>query len=62
MIAVASGIVLIGISAASFWYLLPQGGEVHRLVRNVDISSLIAIGILTVFTIGLVLLFEGFIS
>ena len=62
MISGASGIVLIGISAACFWSLLPQNGEIHPLVRNADLSSLIAIGILTVFTIGMVLLFGTLIG
>ena len=57
MISIISGIALMVVSAASFWFLLPKNGEIHWLVRNVDLSSMITIGLLSVFTIGVACLF-----
>jgi len=62
MIYILSGIALIVASVGSFWYLLPRNGEVHPLVRNSDVGSMITIFILSGLTIGVVMLFEAFVS
>jgi hypothetical protein len=56
---VISGVVLVVIGGGSYWYLLPRKGQVHPLVQNSDIGSMITIGIMTVLTAGFALFFAG---
>jgi hypothetical protein len=60
MLYIISGAALAGVGGASFWYLLPRDGRVHPLVRNSDVGSMVTIGIMTLVTFGLVILFAGF--
>jgi hypothetical protein len=59
MFFVISGAALVGTGSASFWYLLPRHGRVHPFVQNSDVGSMVTIGIMTVVTFGLVILFAG---
>jgi len=54
-----SGVALTAFGCASYWYLLPRNGQVHPLVRNSDIGSMITIGIMTVLTAGIALICAG---
>ncbi len=54
------GAALVVATCAFYWYLLPRNGAVHPLVRNSDVGSMITIAIMTMFTFGVALLFEGF--
>ena len=60
MFVTICGAALVVVAGASFWYLLPRNGQVHPLVQNSDVGSMITIVIMTVFTFGVVLLVEGF--
>jgi len=62
MFSIVSGVALIGGSAAGHWYLLPRNGEVHPLVKNSDVGSMVTIGIMCVLTFGVALLVAGFLA
>lgn len=57
-----SGLALVVFGCGSYWYLLPRKGELHPLVKNSDIGSLITIGIRTVVTAGVGLLAAGLLT
>ena len=59
MLYTVSGAVLLVFSCGAFWYLLPRNGEVHPLVRNSDVGSMITIGLMTTMTAGFGLLVAG---
>lgn len=54
-----SGLALLIFGCGSYWYLLPRNGEVHPIVRNSDVGSMVTIGIMTVLTAGVGLLAAG---
>jgi hypothetical protein len=62
MFLIICGAALIAISSASFWHLLPRDGRLHPLVNRFDGGSTITIVIMTLFTVGVVLLAAGFIG
>ena len=62
MVDIISGAALLVFGCGSFWYLLPRNGQVHPLVRNSDIGSLVTIGIMTVLTAGFAFLGFGFLG
>ncbi len=62
MFYVICGAALVVFGCGSFWYLLPRNGQVHPLVRNSDVGSLITIVIMSVFTAGIAFLAAGFLS
>ena len=57
-----AGAALIIFSCGAFWYLLPRHGEVHPLVRNSDIGSMVTIGLMTTLTAGVGLLAAGIVG
>ena len=57
-----SGVALTAFGSASYWYLMPRKGVVHPLVRNSDIGSMITIGIMTILTAGVAMIFEGLLG
>jgi len=57
-----SGLVLTVIGCVSFWYLLPRNGQVHPLVQKADGGSMLTIGLMTMVTVGIVLLAAGFLT
>ena len=59
MLSTISGAAVIGVTAAGYWYLLPRNGEVHPLVRNSDVGSMVTIAIMALLTFGIALLGEG---
>ena len=59
MLSVVVGAVMIVGSSASFWYLLPRNGQVNPLVRNSDVGSMVTIGIMSVLTLGIAILWGG---
>ena len=59
MISIISGVVLMLVSSAAFWHLLPRKGQVHPLVRNSDVGSMVTIAIMSGLTFGTVILCEG---
>jgi hypothetical protein len=54
-----SGLALTVIGCGSYWYLLPRKGQVHPLVRNSDVGSMVTIAIMTVLTAGIALICAG---
>ena len=60
MFSIICGVALIIVTGAVFWYLLPRNGRVHPLVNALDGGSMITLAIMTLFTIGLVMIFAGF--
>ena len=54
-----SGLALVVVGSGSYWYLLPRDGQVHPLVKNSDVGSMITILIMTVVTAGVGLLAAG---
>jgi len=60
MLYIISGVALVVFGCGSFWYLLPRKGQVHPLVRNSDIGSIVTIGIMTILTAGFAFLGAGF--
>jgi hypothetical protein len=59
MFSIISGAVLVFLSSAVFWYLLPRKGKVNPLVTNSDVGSMVTIAIMTGLTFGVVILCEG---
>ena len=59
MFLIISGAASIAVSCASFLYLLPRNGQVHRLVRNSDVGSMVTITIMGVLSFGIAMLVEG---
>ncbi|HEX3342017.1 MAG TPA: hypothetical protein VHT68_22920 [Pseudolabrys sp.] len=53
------GAMLVVVTGAFFWYLLPRNGRVHPFARNSNVGSWITVTIMTVFTFGVVMLFQG---
>ncbi|HZP70809.1 MAG TPA: hypothetical protein VFB29_12765 [Pseudolabrys sp.] len=58
MLAIIGAAMVAG-TAAGFWYLLPRNGQEHPLIENSGVGSMATITILTLFTIGIALFFEG---
>jgi hypothetical protein len=54
------GVILMIVSGAGFVYLLPRNAQVHPLVRNSDVGSMVTIVIMAGFTFGVVMLCGGF--
>jgi hypothetical protein len=59
MLFTVLGVALVVVGCASFWYLLPRNGKTHPLVENSDVGSMVTIGIMTVVTLGTVILAAG---
>ena len=59
MFSVILGVALVVGGCGTFWYLLPRHGQVHPLVSNSDVGSLITIGIISVITAGMGFLVAG---
>jgi len=62
MLSVIVGAVAIVADGVSFWWLLPRAGEVHPMVRNTDVGSMVTLAIMSVLTFGAVMLFAGLIG
>jgi hypothetical protein len=60
MFAILGGAILIVGPSVGFWYLLPRNGRVHPIVNAFDGGSTITLAIMTLFTIGLVMVIAGF--
>ena len=60
MLSIISGLVLIVLSAAAFWHLLPVNGQTNPLIENTHIGSWVTTLIMSTLTIGVALLFNGF--
>ena len=59
MLSIIGGTALVFVSGAGFWYLLPNKGQVHPLVKNSDVGSMITIAIMSGLTFGVVILCAG---
>jgi hypothetical protein len=59
MLSIISGAVLVTSSSLAFWRLLPDNGREHRLAENSGVSSMITITIMTAFTFGLAMIWNG---
>jgi hypothetical protein len=62
MLSVIVGAVAIVAAGVSFWWLLPRAGQVHPMVRNTDVGSMVTLAIMSVLTFGAVMLFAGLIG
>ena len=62
MFSIISGLVLIVVPSAGFLYLLPRKGQVHPLVRNSDVGSMVTITIMSAVAIGIAILCDGLFS
>ncbi len=60
MLSIMFGAVLMAGSSLCFWRLMPVDGREHRLAANPGVSSMITITIMTVFTFGLAMIWNGF--
>lgn len=60
MLSIICGAALVVVTGASYWYLLPRNDQEHPLVKSSDVGSMITIMIMSGFTFGVVMLFEGF--
>jgi len=56
------GAALVVFSGGTFWYFLPRNGREHPLVKNSGVGSMITLAIMTVLTVGVVLLLQGFLG
>jgi hypothetical protein len=59
MLSIISGAALVVVTSASYWYLLPRNGQVHPLVKNSDVGSMVTIAIMSVLAIGIAVLCDG---
>lgn len=59
MLSFISGAVLLAGSSFAFWRLLPLDGREHRLADNPNVSSMITITIMTAFTFGIAMVWNG---
>jgi hypothetical protein len=62
MFSIISGAILMVVTGAIFWYLLPRKGQVHPMVEKLDGGSMITIVIMTAFTFGVVIVTAGFLG
>ena len=59
MFSALSGVVLIGVSGAGFWYFLPRNGVVHPLVKKRFFDSMVTIVIMTLLVLGFGLIIQS---
>ena len=62
MLSIIVGTAAIAAAGASFWWLLPRAGQVHPMVRNTDVGSMVTLAIMSVLTFGAVALISGLIG
>ena len=62
MFSTIFGAAMVVTSSAFFWYLLPRNGQVHPLVKNSDVGSMITIIIMAGLTFGVVILCGAFLG
>lgn len=61
MIAVL-GVLIVGLSAWSIWYFLPRDGKVHWVVTAPLLEWLLPLGIITGFSMGILMVASIFAS
>jgi hypothetical protein len=61
MLTIIGATLVVG-TAAGFWYLLPRNGKEHPLVENSGVGSMVTIVILTLFIVGVAVMFEGLLG
>lgn len=54
------GIVIAGASAWTFWYLLPRDGKVHWVVTAPVIESILPLGLISGFALGVAMIMSIF--
>lgn len=54
------GLILTAVSAVGFWQMLPKNGNVHRLATVPVLDSLIPLGIISGFALGVGALVAAF--
>jgi hypothetical protein len=62
MFSIISGAIAIGGGGAGIWYLMPRHGQLHPLARAPFLDSLLPIGIVTAFALGLALIVAGIVN
>ena len=59
MLDVISGVAVFGAGSAGLWYFMPRKGKVHPLTKRPILDSMIPIGIVTAFAIGVAMFVAG---
>jgi hypothetical protein len=59
MFSIISGVIVAGSGGAGLWYFKPRQGQPHPLAQAPFLDSLIPIGIVTAFALGLALIIAG---
>ena len=62
MMPVIVGAVLMVGSGVGFWSVLPRNGKVHPLVEKFDGGSMLTLAFMSVFTVGVVMLWSVFLG
>ncbi len=61
MFSILIGAALVIMAGGTFWYFLPNKGQVNPLVENSDVGSMVMIGIMAAFSLGLAIMIGGFL-
>jgi hypothetical protein len=56
------GLLVAGASAWAFWYLLPRNGQVHWMVTAPVLESILPLGLITGFALGVTMFISIFSS
>jgi hypothetical protein len=59
MLSTVVGAAVLGVTSVAYWRLLPRNGRIHPILKTTDISSMVTIGIMTLFTFGTAMLCAG---
>lgn len=56
------GLLITGVSAGAFWYLLPKNGEVHPIVTMPFLDQLLPVSLVSGLAIGITMFISAFTS
>ena len=56
------GFLIAGVSAWTFWYLLPKNGEVHPIVTKPFLDQLLPVSIVSGLALGITMFISAFTS
>jgi len=62
MLSIICGSVMVAVAGGGYWRLLPRNGQVHPLVKNTDVGSMVTIAIMAALSLGVALLCEGLLG
>ena len=61
MVNLAIGIVILAVTAVVFWYCLPRGGKLHRLV-DTEFEPYVGVAFCSAVALGLTMILSGAIN